>query len=317
MQLPREKAASPRAAGWLRRVTSTSTRTSRERESEASLQKQLHKSEEAQGSASAPEAADGESKRPVIAMSHSLILDLDPQRRSARAQRILAHVDRSHNPLAAYHIELAWLSGSGKIIDNAIKGWVKLVAAYGLSLVEVSTRPVLARPNPFVSPRIVPLAVPPPPLHHPSPQCVPAPVSISFAHRLSAATPRPSYCRSSVALCSTLALTLGQTTPFLKTSRWRTPVSGEPKHMGASLTLCADRRFSTNTSQFIHRSGACLVAILGGKAGFACMPNRFHSYYAAKKVPPEAVFNQLEAVCRDVQKLRDFWDSLVSASEDA
>lgn len=102
--------------------------------------------------------------RPTVQMSHSVILDLDPQKKSPRAERVLCHFDRSHNPQAAYHIELTWLAGSGKIIDAAIQSWARLGARYGLSLIEVSTRSALSRHNPFQEATKVPLALPPPSL---------------------------------------------------------------------------------------------------------------------------------------------------------
>jgi len=95
------------------------------------------------------------SKRPVVKMTHAVILDLDPSRRSERSERVVCHLDRSHNAQAAYHIELAWLTASGKIVDNAIQAWSRQMARYGITLIEVSTRPVLARHNPFQKPTII------------------------------------------------------------------------------------------------------------------------------------------------------------------
>ncbi|GAA6059725.1 hypothetical protein JCM10212_000253 [Sporobolomyces blumeae] len=92
-------------------------------------------------------------KRPTVQMTHAVVLDFDPSRRSERAERVICHLDRSHNVQAAYHIELAWLTASGKVIDTGIQNWSRQLARYGITLVEVSTRPVLARHNPFQKPR--------------------------------------------------------------------------------------------------------------------------------------------------------------------
>jgi hypothetical protein len=102
--------------------------------------------------------------RPTVHMTYSVILDLDLAKKSDRAERVLCHYDRSHNSHAAYHIELTWLAGSGKIIDNTIQSWARQVARWGLNLVEVSTRPVDSNHNPFQRATQVPLALPPPPL---------------------------------------------------------------------------------------------------------------------------------------------------------
>lgn len=95
------------------------------------------------------------SRRPVVQMTHAVVLDLDPAKRSDRSERVLCHLDRSHNVAAAYHIELAWLTASGKVVDNAIQSWTRQTARYGLTLVEVSMRAVLDRHNPFQKPTVV------------------------------------------------------------------------------------------------------------------------------------------------------------------
>lgn len=102
--------------------------------------------------------------RPVVQMTYSVILDLDLQKRSGRAERVLCHFDRSHNPLAAYHVELTWLAGSGKIIDSSIQSWSRAVKRYGLNLIEVGTREVTSTHNPFQRPIKVELCIDPPEL---------------------------------------------------------------------------------------------------------------------------------------------------------
>lgn len=104
---------------------------------------------------SAPSADKSTAKRPVVVMSHAVVLDLDPQKRSDRAERVLCHLDRSHNIHAAYHVELAWLTASGKIVDTTIQTWTRQMARYGLNLVEVSMRPVLLSHNPYQKPAMV------------------------------------------------------------------------------------------------------------------------------------------------------------------
>lgn len=103
-------------------------------------------------------------KPPVIQMTYSVILDLDLQQKSGRAERVLCHFDRSHNPNAAYHVELTWLAGSGKIIDSNIQSWTRALGRFGLNLIEVGTREVGNRHNPFQSAIKVCLCVDPPEL---------------------------------------------------------------------------------------------------------------------------------------------------------
>lgn len=94
-------------------------------------------------------------RRAVVPMTHAVILDLDAAKRSDRSERVLCHLDRSHNVAAAYHIELAWLTASGKVVDNTIQTWTRQTARYGLTLIEVSMRAVLDRHNPFQKPTVI------------------------------------------------------------------------------------------------------------------------------------------------------------------
>lgn len=97
-------------------------------------------------------------------MTSCLILDLDPSNKSDRSEKIVCHLDRSHNPQAAYHIELAWLGASGKVIDLWLKTLNRQAQRYGLRLVELSSRPIVVvdRHNPFQKSTVIPLALAPP-----------------------------------------------------------------------------------------------------------------------------------------------------------
>ena len=86
---------------------------------------------------------------PIIEMSHSIILDLDLTKKSKRAERILCHLDKTHNSTTAYHLELNWLGGSGKLIEVNVGNWIRNLNRFGLSLMEVSCRDLEDRWNPF------------------------------------------------------------------------------------------------------------------------------------------------------------------------
>lgn len=97
-----------------------------------------------------------------VQMSYAILLDLDPEKRSQRSERVVCHYDRSHNVEASWHLELDWLAASGSVIESSIKAWRKLVSRHGLSLVEVGTRGVESRNDPFQWERRVRFSVPPP-----------------------------------------------------------------------------------------------------------------------------------------------------------
>ncbi|GAA5884837.1 hypothetical protein JCM16303_007295 [Sporobolomyces ruberrimus] len=218
---------------------------------------------------------DDPSKRLVVKMTHAVVLDLDPSRRSERAERVVCHLDRSHRVQAAYHIELAWLTASGKTVDNAIQAWSRQMARYGITLVEVSTRAVLARHNPFQKPTIIrPVLSPPESIDEDSPS-----QEQYLSHLLESLD---------------FFLDLGSDSTF-------------PPHLVAQYSY---RRSLVHNSQFIHRTGAALVSILSEEdgPGFAYVPNRiFTSHHPA--IDENEPARKLIDLCRDEKRLGRLWDS--------
>ncbi|GAA5948734.1 hypothetical protein JCM21900_005277 [Sporobolomyces salmonicolor] len=222
-------------------------------------------------------------QRTVVQMTHAVVLDLDPSRRSDRAERVLCHLDRSHNVQAAYHLELAWLTASGKVVDTAIQSWTRQMARYGLTLVEVSMRPVLARHNPFRKASTVRPAVPPP---------------------STTGGDKPSHQRYLSGLLRHLdfVLDLGADSTF-------------PADVDVQYSY---RRTPTLHSQFIHRSGAVLVSILADDdddgPGFAYAPNRIFTSHHPEVDEKEPV-RRLVELCEDEGRLKEFWQSVKDDGE--
>ncbi|GAA5914304.1 GTPase-activating protein IML1 [Sporobolomyces salmoneus] len=227
-------------------------------------------------------SSEDSSKRPIVKMTHAVILDLDPTRRSERAERVICHLDRSHNVQAAYHIELAWLTASGKTVDNAIQAWSRQMARYGVTLVEVSTRPVLARHNPFQKPSIIRPVLAPPVSSDPN-------------------APSQEQYLSHLLRSLDFFLDLGSDSTF-------------PSHLHAQYSY---RRAPVLHSQYIHRSGSAIVSILAareqedgdgdGIIGFAYVPNRiFTSHHPA--IDEDEPKRMLESLCRDEERLKEIWE---------
>lgn len=212
-------------------------------------------------------------KRPIVEMSHSLILDLDLQKKSDRAERVLCHIDRSHNVSAAYHMELNWLAGSGKIIDASIQSWARYVSKYGLRLVEVSTRgSVEDRHNPFQNATRIRIAIPPP-------------------------SDPEDYFESQLLRMMNFFLDIGSEKTF--------PPEIE--------TVYSYRRVHMRHSQYIHQSGMALISILGGEPGFAFSPNRIFISHSTKRPAEvarelKALCEEVATVCGDIHRLRTLWD---------
>ncbi|GAA6011342.1 hypothetical protein JCM10207_008307 [Rhodosporidiobolus poonsookiae] len=238
------------------------------------------------GSLSGPGSGNPSFRRPIVAMTHAVVLDLDKTKQSDRAERVLCHLDRSHNTQAAYHLELAWLTASGKNIDNTIQSWTRQMARYGLTLVEVSTRPVLARHNPLEKPAMVRLALQPPSA------LVDVDDEEDAVREEQEKPSRTEHYLSRLLRSLDYFLDLGADSTF-------------PSSIDVQYSY---RRTPTRNSQFIHRSGSLLVSIFEDDEGpgLAYAPNRIYTSHKPDADPGKVV-EQLERMCADADRLEAFW----------
>lgn len=99
-----------------------------------------------------------------VALSKSLLYDVDHRKRSYRRELITLHYDRLHNPDNCYHIRIEWMNVTSKLIEDAIVSWATTVERYGLKLVEVplAEASAVTDMHPFRAPYLIRLALPPP-----------------------------------------------------------------------------------------------------------------------------------------------------------
>ncbi|KAI4095827.1 MAG: hypothetical protein LQ344_001381 [Seirophora lacunosa] len=100
-----------------------------------------------------------------VALSKSLLYDVDHRKRSYRPELITLHYDRIHNPDNCYHIRIDWMNVTSKLIEDAIVSWAAAVDRFGLRLVEVplAEASAITSMHPFRAPALVKLAKSPPP----------------------------------------------------------------------------------------------------------------------------------------------------------
>lgn len=72
--------------------------------------------------------------RAVIPMTGSAIINLDPHRKSDRAETAYLHFDLTHNPENGYHFQLNWL-GTSRLVEDLLGAWQRQVEKNGLRLV--------------------------------------------------------------------------------------------------------------------------------------------------------------------------------------
>lgn len=111
-----------------------------------------------------PSTPAGNKKRVGVALSKSLLYNVDHRKRSYRPELITLHYDRIHNPDNCYHIHLDWMNVTSKLIEDAIVSWATTVDRFGLKLVEVpiAEASVITNMHPFRAPFLVTLAQYPP-----------------------------------------------------------------------------------------------------------------------------------------------------------
>lgn len=99
-----------------------------------------------------------------VELSRSLIVDMDPQKRSNRRELAIVHYDTVHNPKACYHFQLHWLSCTARLMEDMLLSWARVADKCGLRMVEAPVEQIqeFSPDNPFRSVSVLNLALQPP-----------------------------------------------------------------------------------------------------------------------------------------------------------
>lgn len=113
---------------------------------------------------SEPSTPTGGKQRLRVALSKSLLYDVDRRKRSQKPEVVHLHYDRLHNPDNCYHIRIDWMNVTAKFIEDAVVFWAATVDRFGLRLVEVPLGEAVSitEMHPFRAPILVKLAQDPP-----------------------------------------------------------------------------------------------------------------------------------------------------------
>ena len=113
---------------------------------------------------SEPATPTGKKQKLGVALSKSLLYDVDHRKRSYRSELINLHYDRLHNPDNCYHIRIEWMNTTPKLIKDTITSWATSIDRFGLRLVEVpiGEASCITSMHPFRSPYQIKLKTPPP-----------------------------------------------------------------------------------------------------------------------------------------------------------
>ncbi|KAG9009263.1 vacuolar membrane-associated protein iml1 [Tulasnella sp. JGI-2019a] len=193
-----------------------------------------------------PQGTPKRSRRRLV-LSQTMIIHVDPQRRSKDAETVILHHDVIQNPGTAFHFELNWVGTTAKLIDELLQSWSHSIEKYGLHLVEAYVDPITdaAEKSVFHSTYPIRLALAPP--------FVP-----NLERRLPEGTLADQYFESAI----------------LRQFDYILDVEAESRYSETVDVCYSYRRSSFHHSQFVHKSGLAFVVVIGGTEGFRWMTNR-------------------------------------------
>lgn len=195
-----------------------------------------------------------------VLMSRSIIIDVDPSRRSDRAEVAFLHFDLTHNPANGFNFQIHWLGSTARFIEDLVQGWTRAVERYGLRLIEAPINQIkdVSMHNPFQAPLPISLALHPPP----------ASVYDRWLPQHISATYLFEY-----ALLRKFGFILDQ--------------EASDRYRNVSKDLTIEYRSRPNhfdLTQFVHRSGVAFVQVLPNNEGFLWLDNRlFNSHLPVEK----------------------------------
>ncbi|ESK89207.1 vacuolar membrane-associated protein iml1 [Moniliophthora roreri MCA 2997] len=236
-------------------------------------------------------ASPRKNKKRLI-LSQTMVIDIDPMKRSDQAESVILHHDIIHNPSTVFHFELQWIGTTARFIEDQLRTWSKAIEKYGLKLVEAYVGQIsdIRERNAFQSCFPVRLAVPPP-------------IVPDLQHRVPEGTQTTRYFEYAL----------------LRRFGFIVDIEAADLYPENIDVVYSYRRSSYKYSQFVHRSGVAFVQVLGGSRGFLILtnrlmgPGRMGTTLKAKNYKPaveaENIRTEIHRFCSDKQKLINFYDA--------
>lgn len=214
----------------------------------------------------------GDKKRRTVTLSKMIRIDVDTRKRSNRPEIVNLHYDRLHNPENCYHLELAWLNVTSKLVDDAIVSWTTQAEKYGLKLVEVPIAEAAEVPEhePFRAPYRIKLALEPP-----------RPGSLSNVYFTAASFGPQGLLNSDVHIYQKALLKRFNFVLDLEAAS-EFPENVEVKYSWGTM----DYRYT----QFVHRSGVILAQITD-EGDILLLANRLYNSRLASSKDTSSKFN--------------------------
>ncbi|KAH7914031.1 hypothetical protein BJ138DRAFT_1123902 [Hygrophoropsis aurantiaca] len=231
-----------------------------------------------------------------LILSQSMIIDIDPARKSDQAESVVLHHDIVHNPSTVFHFELQWIGSTARCIEDMLRQWSRAIERYGLKLVEAYVTEIsdIRDRNAFQSCFPLRLSIPPP-------------IVPDLERRVPDGTQTTHYFE--YALLRRLGFIID--------------IEAESLYPKEVDVVYSYRRAPFKYSQFVHRSGVAFVQVLGGSQGFLFLTNRLigpgrmgttlKSKDHRPSVAAEEIRLKLQQLCLDEKALMQFYDEELAA----
>lgn len=270
----------------------------------------------------------GSVPRRRVSLSRSMLIDVDPDKRSARSEVAILHHDIVHNAENGFNFQIQWLSATAYLVEDLVQSWMRTVERYGLRLVEAPTAQVkdVAQRNLFEAPLPVHLAVPPPTrnMYAPLLARIRRNMSVVHAHEAHIDTTdsmeawliRHVFAQDAEHVEHLFETALVRAFGFVLDQEAHTRY---PPHLEVH-SLSRPNTF--DYTQYVHRSGVAFVQVVGGRAGYLWLDNRLFNTRThvsrgmgggvkSKRAPPPDVDHIRRAfrrMCTNTAELAAFYE---------
>lgn len=252
----------------------------------AKIYLKVHKGEPKQGG-----------KKRKIMMTQKRVLDLDPSRKSDRAEVAILHADVVHNARNAFHFELNWLGVTAALLEELRQKLSAQSERYGLRFVETPVEQIADIPKKcaYRMPIPIRLALAPPVIPDLHTRLV------AVAHGTGQAENYFEY--------SILTRKFGFILDVEATDRYPDNIEVVYSYRKAGVKY--------TYSQFCHKTGLALVQCVGGEAGFLWSDNRLVVSAPTRKGvgnrvdEARALRKELEDFCSDAEQLSKFYEEVL------
>ncbi|KAF7314328.1 DEP domain-containing protein [Mycena kentingensis (nom. inval.)] len=231
------------------------------------------------------------SNRKRLILSQSMVIDIDPNKKSDQAENVILHHDIIHNPGTVFHFELQWIGTTARCIEDQLRQWNRAIERYGLKLVEAYVTQIsdIRERNAFQSCFPLRLAVAPP-------------IVPDLEKRVPVGTHTAQYFEYALLRRFDFIVDIEAANLY-------------PTHVDVVYSY---RRSPFVYSQFVHRSGVAFVQVLGGDKGFLFLtnrlmgPGRIGTALKSKEHQPaieaDRIRTELQKFCSNEKLLRKFYE---------